>query len=338
MLALREYGIPILSGVMTTIVAFVPMMVLPGILGKFLAYIPITIFGVLASGLVLALTVNSALYLLVIRPKKKFIRDATALEYATDDEKAILEFERVGKDEISEVSVPLRIKVIHAATMWYKRVLTAYITSHRMRMTGIIVPFLLLILTFVPIVGGKSLAGLVGFNLFPGSDNGFVQYEIKGAVGERVTSLDTLTPHIVEILKKYPEIRFYTLQTNDSKTSTDAGVAINVTLRKLKEREKDGQLSVFDLDTKLLKDFDAVRKLGYDVSSKVQKGGPPATKAVAIKLQANSPKLLADLAKTASDFEKEVRSYNGVKNVENSSGDTPGQFVFELKKDVLSEL
>lgn len=67
LLALREYGIPILTGVMTTIVAFIPMMVLPGILGKFLAYIPITIFGVLASGLVLALTVNSALYLLFIR-------------------------------------------------------------------------------------------------------------------------------------------------------------------------------------------------------------------------------------------------------------------------------
>lgn len=44
MLALREYATPIISGVMTTIVVFIPMMFLPGILGKFLAYIPITIF------------------------------------------------------------------------------------------------------------------------------------------------------------------------------------------------------------------------------------------------------------------------------------------------------
>lgn len=44
MIALREYSIPIMAGVMTTILAFLPMMVLPGILGKFLAYIPITIF------------------------------------------------------------------------------------------------------------------------------------------------------------------------------------------------------------------------------------------------------------------------------------------------------
>lgn len=152
LLALREYGIPILSGVMTTIVAFVPMMVLPGILGKFLAYIPITIFGVLASGLVLALTVNSALYLLFIRPRKKFVSDTTALEYATEDEKAILEFERIGKEVIEDAAVPLRLRVIHSATMWYKEVLTSYLTSKKMRMIGIFLPFLLLILSFVPIV------------------------------------------------------------------------------------------------------------------------------------------------------------------------------------------
>lgn len=95
MLALREYGIPVISGVMTTIVAFVPMMVLPGILGKFLAYIPITIFGVLAFGLILALTVNSALYLLFVKAKKEYVHDDTAVEYASDEERALLEFERI---------------------------------------------------------------------------------------------------------------------------------------------------------------------------------------------------------------------------------------------------
>ncbi len=44
LLALKEYAIPILSGVMTTIMAFIPMMTLPGIMGKFLGFIPVTIF------------------------------------------------------------------------------------------------------------------------------------------------------------------------------------------------------------------------------------------------------------------------------------------------------
>lgn len=33
-----------------------------------------------------------------------------------------------------------------------------------------------------------------------------------------------------------------------------------------------------------------------------------------------------------------MRSYNGVKNIENSSGETPGQFVFTIKKEVITEL
>ncbi len=95
MLALREYAIPIISGVSVTIVVFVPMMFLPGIMGKFLAYIPITIFGVLASGLVLALTVNSALYLLFVKRSNTYVESDTTLEYATPDEREMLELERV---------------------------------------------------------------------------------------------------------------------------------------------------------------------------------------------------------------------------------------------------
>jgi multidrug efflux pump subunit AcrB len=224
---------------MTTIVAFIPMMVLPGILGKFLAYIPITIFGVLASGLVLALTVNSALYLFFIRPRKKYVRDTTALEYASNEEKAILEFERIGKEVVVDDAVPLRMRVIHSVTVWYKKVLSAYLTNKKMRITGIFLPFVILILSFVPIIGGKSLAGHVGFDLFPASDNGFVQYVIKGSTGERVNSLDSLTPKIVDILNKYPEIKFYQIETNDAKTSTDAGISISVTMLKLKERQKN---------------------------------------------------------------------------------------------------
>lgn len=225
------------AGVLTTIVAFVPMMVLPGILGKFLAYIPITIFGVLASGLILALTVNSALYLRFMRPKNEYVHDDTAVEYATDLEKRLLEFEREGKTEIKESSVPLRIRVIHSATLWYKKILTKFLTSPKIRVISIFVPVILFILSFIPLVGGKSLAGHVGLDLFPASDNGYVEYVIKGAVGERVESLDTLVPKVVDILKKYPEIKFYELQTNDSKNSSDPGISIKVTLKKLKERE-----------------------------------------------------------------------------------------------------
>ena len=87
-----------------------------------------------------------------------------------------------------------------------------------------------------------------------------------------------------------------------------------------------------------MKDLERITTLGYSVSSKVQEGGPPPAQAVAIKLIADSAKDLDAVIRISQDFEKELRTYNGVKNITNSSGETPGQFVFTLKKDVIALL
>jgi len=47
LLAVRDLKWPLISGTMTTLVAFLPMMFLPGIMWKFLSYIPITVFATL---------------------------------------------------------------------------------------------------------------------------------------------------------------------------------------------------------------------------------------------------------------------------------------------------
>ncbi len=97
-------------------------------------------------------------------------------------------------------------------------------------------------------------------------------------------------------------------------------------------------MTVFDFDKKILQEFDSIRTQGYKVSSKIAEGGPPPAQAVGIKLVGNSSKDLDAIIRISQDFEKELRSYEGVKNIANSSGETPGQFVFTLKKDVIALL
>ena len=148
------------------------MMTLPGILGKFLAYIPITIFGVLATGLVLALTVNSALYLLFVRRKNEYVDNPHATEYATDEEKELLLLEREGKTRIAEAEAPLRIRTIHSITEWYKRVLRNFLEHTSLRRSSIFIPVVLLVLSFV------FLAPKIGFNIFPTDDNAYTSFTI----------------------------------------------------------------------------------------------------------------------------------------------------------------
>lgn len=56
-----------------------------------------------------------------------------------------------------------------------------------------------------------------------------------------------------------------------------------------------------------------------------------------LKLNADSSDGLETLIAVSEDFETFLRSQNGTKNVSTTSGETPGQFAFVLKKDVLAE-
>ncbi len=324
MLALREYGVPIISWVMTTIVVFIPMMTLPGILWKFLAYIPITIFWVLATGLVLALTVNSALYLLFVRKRKSYVDSLHALEHATDEEKELLALERVGKEKIQESSAPLRIRVIHHITEGYKRILRKFLENTFLRRLSIVVPVALLILSFI------FLAPLVWFILFPGDDNAYTSFKITGPVGQKTEVTARDMEWIEEIFVGYPEIQY----TNISINGNNVSAAVQLTKRQ--ERKKLGERDIFTLEKILLEKLQKFQEKGYNVMSEVLANGPPSGKAVGVNLTVDDPEKLSTLITVSKDFEAYLKTIPGTKNVGRSSNDTPGQFIFKLKKDLIA--
>jgi multidrug efflux pump subunit AcrB len=324
MLALREYAVPIISGVMTTIVVFIPMMTLPGILGKFLAYIPITIFGVLATGLVLALTVNSALYLFFVRRQNDYVDNPHATEYATDEEKELLVLERVGKTRIGDGHVPLRIRIIHSVTEWYKRVLRNFLEHTYLRRLSIFVPIILLVMSFM------FLAPAVGFDLFPSDDNAFTSFIITGPVGQKTEVTVRELGDIGGIFTGYPEIKYSTLSIGGN------GAKISVQLSKRQAREKLEQRDIFTLEKILLGKLQIYAARGYRVESEVLKNGPPGSKAVGLKLIVDDARKLSTLIKVSKDFESHLKTIPGTKNVGKSSNDTPGQFIFTLKKDLIA--
>lgn len=323
MLAVREYSVPIIAWVMTTIVAFIPMMFLPGIMGKFLAYIPITIFWVLASGLFLALTVNNALYLLFVKRKETYVHDETAIEYAEEEERELLSLERQDKEEIT-IWIPLRIRVIHNCTEWYKNTLRSFLQNTFIRRFSIFLPFLLLVLSLI------FLAPKIWFELMPTDDESTLSFSIEGDSGLRTEDMYSQVATLPSLLTKYREIEYYTMDTSNNTTS------VSIQLFDKSIRKAEGQMSVFDLEKVLLKDFWTFEEAGLKVNSEIASKGPPWSKAVGIKLIAQKSEQLPILIDTAHDFEKALKKISGTKNVSLSSKDTPGQFVFTLKKDALS--
>jgi multidrug efflux pump subunit AcrB len=324
MLALREYSIPIISWVSTTIVVFIPMMMLPGLMGKFLAYIPITIFWVLASWLVLALTVNSALYLLFVRERKTYIDNETVLEYASDTERELLLLEREGKEKISEWSAPLRTRVIHNVTEWYKRVLTNFLEHTYLRRASIVLPFFFFLFS-IPV-----LAPIVWFELFPGDDNNITMFTIEWPVGIKTESMAKMVGDWTPYFVGYPEIEHV--------SSSLYGNSLNITvqLSKKKVRAENNQRSVFELEKEFLTKLSALESRGLKVVSNTPKNWPPWGKAIGIKLIAEDAKNLPVLIQTSKEFQNFLKTLPGTKNVGSTSKDTPGQFVLNLKKNLLA--
>ena len=325
MLALHEYAVPIIAGVMTTIVVFIPMMALPGILGKFLSFIPITIFWVLATGLLLALTVNSALYLLFVRKGKSYIDNPHAIEYASDEDKELLILEREWKTRIGDTVAPLRIRVIHAVTEWYKRVLRSFLEHTYLRRLSIFLPIAFLVFGFI------VLAPRIGFDLFPSDDNNLITISIEWPLGQRTEATVLALSGLTEKFHWYPEIDYATINISGNQAS--------VTLQMVKKelRKSRGQMDVFEFEKVIGATLSNYEESGYKVIAAALKWWPPGSKAIGIKLLAASTDKLPTLILVSKDFETYLKKFSGSKNVSRSSNDTPGQFIFTLKKDILAQ-
>lgn len=324
MLALREYSVPIISGVSTTIVVFIPMMFLPGILGKFLAYIPITIFWVLASGLVLALTVNSALYLLFVKRSNTYIDSDTTLEYATPEERELLELERIWKTKIPENEATLRTRAIHSTINWYKKVLRNFLEHTWIRRTSILLPFVFFIFWLF------YIAPEVWFELFPSDDNNATTFVIEWPVGIRTEVMKELVWDISIYFNGYNEIKYVGTAINGN----TANISIELTKKEI--RKERWEKSVFDLEKIWIQKLSKLEEKWLKVTSKVIAGWPPSSKAIWLKIISDEASSLPKLIQISKEFKEYLKTIPGTKNVTVSSQDTPGQFIFTLKKDLLA--
>ena len=267
LLAINEYAIPIISGVATTIVVFVPMMTLPGILGKFLAYIPITIFGVLTFGLILALTVNSALYLLFTRRQNTYRENEEILEYANKDERELLQIEREWKTKIADNERSLRMQIIEAMINSYKRVLKKFLMNKRLRRQSILIPVVFFF------VGSFLLAPRVGFELFPSDDNNIVNFSIEWTPGITTEKMAEMVWDIAPLFAGYKEIKTISISTSKNKTSISTELILKDTRKEL------WLMSVYDFEKEVLHKLAPLESKWLKVTSEPLANGPPGGKA-----------------------------------------------------------
>lgn len=323
-LAVRDLSSPLISGTMTTLVAFLPMIFLPGILWKFLAYIPITVFITLLGALILSLTLATALFYKLSKQKKTYHADKKFEKTLGKEEADFLAQEREGKQATSENTYTFRDKFLEYLGDKYYNLLLKFLHSRKSRLLSIFIPFLLLILSFV------FLSPRIGFTLFPASDEWVINISIEWQVGSNKESLEPYIPQVEGILSSFEELKVYYV------TLAGNTISVYIELTEAKERQSQWQKTVFEIETEVLEKLNPLQSEGLLVEVATQENGPPAGSPVWVKLNANASKDIDVLKDVADDFKVFLQALPGTKNVSTSSSNNPGQFVFEFDREKLS--
>lgn len=323
LIAIREYAPPIISGTMTTLAAFIPMLTLPGVMGKYLSYIPITVFITLLASLFLTLTVTSAIFMRLTKNREYYRENTKELKTLGKQEKELLLHDRQKKYEKTGERSSKREMIFDGLSDGYFRALQKSIRSQKSRLLMIFFPVFLLLLSFQ--FGN-------GFTLFPQSDNKQISITLEAKQGRTTDSLQWFLPLLEQTLQGIPEINIVNLGVNDNK------ITANVELADKDIRDAKWQRNSFQVEKELNMKLDIFRSQWLRVESVVLADGPPGGKAVGVKLVADDVQYLSTLKQVSNDFEVFLADINGTKNVWSSSKTTPGQFVFSLDYNKLASL
>jgi len=325
LLAVKDYKAPLIAGTMTTLVAFLPLMFLPGVMWKFLAYIPITVFVTLIAALLLSLTVSSALFVKFVKDLDYYHRDEKLEATFSKNQAEFLAHERQWKKELSHEKSNTRDRILMSMWLKYYNLLKKVIVSRKNRLLIIFSPIIVLIITFV------FISPQLWFTLFPASD----QWVITGSIETKEwTDKKVLIKYLADLddaIYKLPELKvFYT-------TISWNKIDIYIELLQKSVRDDKWMRNVFEIEKLLVSQLSRLESDGLIVSIETLKDGPPTGKAVWIKLIANNSKKVEDLKNTASIFKEKFRSIEWVKNITTTSSESPGQFIFQFNKDKLAE-
>lgn len=290
--AIKEYAWPLIAGTMTTIVVFIPLFFLSGIMGKFLAAIPFTVIFVLAASIVVALGMVPLLS---------------------------MKFVKIGhKDEENRQE-----RWNQAARAWYERYLRRQLDTRKGQTR-----FIWSLVGLFVIALALPMTGLLKSILFPSDDMDFVLVEVERPQGTELASTDLSVREVEEYLYADPRIESFAtvVGSGSAFTGSMSGVSsgahiANITINLPEDRNFTSAGMVDDLREKLA----AVTTARIIVSEPA--GGPPSSAPFTVTFSGND---LAGLTLTAERAMQTVGAIPGVVNVDSSAKNANAEFVVAL--------
>jgi len=300
LLSLREFRGPLISGTLTTLAVFVPLLSLPGILGQFLSFIPITVILILSISLFLSLLLLPAFIAFFLPATPKISKNPSKISRF---------FQNFREKFNAELS-----KIISKYLSILQKIL-----SSRARRLGL---FAAMISLFV-----ATLFLPIKFVMFPVSDSRFLTVSIQMPEGTPAEKTEKVAISAEQKLLKYSEVS--KIQTIISGKSAK----IIVELFSKKWRDERGLLHSPKLEKVLSRDFEKLsRDLGANIRVETEKKGPPKEFPVAFRVVVADAEKILLAQKIARDLTEKMREIPGTAGVKNDIENIPGEFNFKINR------
>ena len=320
----NQVGYPITAATMTTVAAFFPLAILPGIIGAFINTIPRTIMMTLVLSLVIAIVITPSVYTMVNRAFKEEVKENRGLMKVLAFVTKIvvvggLSMVAFYGEEVSLI-VPIGATLFFVTMVIVKDhvlkgsledtlILKKYeslienIVQSRLKMSLIFLLALGLLVssTFLIISGQLKIA------FFPETEPSSITIDMTLPSGLTLDKMSEIVSQVEDklIVSEYVK-QFNT--TIGGNTYNEASIAVDLL---------PSDISGFDQMEAIRSEVDQIPGAKIIVEG-VAQGGPPVGKAIEIQFVGDN---LSDLKATTEDFAQILRDFPGVINVEQTTSD-----------------
>jgi len=299
-----EIGWPVISATATTVLAFIPIMMMPDVSGEFIRSLPITITATLIVSLFIALTLTPLIASMLLKPNV---------------------IKKIDNENKQKKSISFLTRFIEGP---YRKTLS-FSLKNKILVLGIALAVLIISVYFFVFHLGKSF--------FPKAETPQFMVRINLPEGTNIDKTMKTTLWVESILDTIPEIKHYAsnIGKGNPRIYYNLGQKQNATnfgeiYVELFEYDVEG----FDrLVTKLRKKFNNYP--GAEIIVKEFEQGSPVDAPVAIYVLGENLEVLKTISK---DVEKYISETNGTINIENLLDRSQSDLYFNINKDKASML
>ncbi len=356
--AAGEVFIPVLAGTLTTVAPFIPLAFWPGIIGKFMFYLPITLIVTLLSSLVVAFIINPVFAVSFMQredhqeapsthPTRKMwigIAIITVLGIAAH----FLGSAFFGNLMLTlAVLVLLNHYVFSRGIAWFQtRALPAFqdayarlvewATGPRWRQWSILGTMVVLFILSVMAVGARKPK----VEFFPSGDPKFIYTYLRMPVGTDVAVTDSLTNLLQErvfsvVGRNNPDVESVisnvAIGAGDPQEGSYAAQShmgkVSVAFKEVSERTGPPTSSYMNRIREVVAGIP-----GAEISVDKEQGGPPQAKAIAIEVSGDDYGTLAKISKKVEHFVDSV-NVPGVEDLRTNLEDANPEIAFVVNRE-----